>query len=106
MSRSCTINHRQENNKSSDCCLNNGQKQDQGKLLEKVTADKVKTESEIVPVLQKEEYALYQSALHLHDCEQHDNRCCDCCKRSRQNRWTHRNQSMFGPFSSVVVALH
>jgi hypothetical protein len=45
-----TINHRQENNKSSDCCLNNGQKQDQGKLLEKVTADEVKTESEIVPI--------------------------------------------------------
>jgi hypothetical protein len=54
-----TINHRQENNKSSDCCLNNGQKQDQGKLLEKVTADEVKTESEIVPVYKKE-YGLYQ----------------------------------------------
>ena len=53
------VNHRQEDNKSSDCCLKNGHKQDQGKLLEKVAAEKMKTESEIVLVLQKE-YALYQ----------------------------------------------
>jgi hypothetical protein len=57
--RSHTISHGHENNKSSDCCLKNGHKQDQGKLLEKGTADMVKTESESVPVLQKYN-ALYQ----------------------------------------------